>query len=475
MIVPLIKINSYKRDDTLTYFFPVLGFFKPMKKDFQEKHDLLVGTKEFSREHPGKKLFVSNIGGSVLIMLRDAHYIKEFLQKQQSYNKSEFVNAFLPLLGTGLLLAEGDTWKRHRKVISNSFHYEFIKDNIPLVQNTTKEFLDGLSKSDYNNYSAISKVQEITGEIVGRIFFGENLNNYRFEGKPLTIALADLVTELANHARTLPALFFGRKILNLPIFPGYAKTIKRVKDFRAICNQIIQDRKAQPKQINDMLAFLIASQKLDDVFQRFSDEDIINEFVTFFTAGMDTTAHLVAMALYCLDRNPQYLEDLKKERDATYNTEERVSAENLQKMNVLHSVLKEALRFYTPAPYTFPRVAVEDHKLGDLSVKKGSLVRPDFMTMFFDDKYFDNPTQFSSYRWIDNQNKKLDPYTFIPFSAGPRNCIGQHLAIIEAKVIVSEFLNRFTFKIDESYQLKMRMGFSYEAAEEIRLHLTPIN
>ena len=152
-----------------------------------------------------------------------------------------------------------------------------------------------------------------------------------------------------------------------------------------------------------------------------------------------------------------------------------VTAETLGKMDMLHAVLKETLRFYTPAPFTFPRVAIKDHMLGDLHIKKGVNVRPDFMPMFFDDKYFDNPTQFNPSRWMGNQEKKIDSYAFIPFSAGQRNCIGQHLAIIESKVIISEFLNRFTFKIKEDYQLKMSMGFLYEPADEMKLQLSPIN
>ena len=323
VVIPFIKISSYKREDTVTHFFPVLGFLAVMRKDLRERHDILASIKEFSRENPGKKIFASSIGRNISIMLRDTQYIREFLQKQHLYEKSEVIRALLPLIGTGLVLAEGDTWKRHRKVISNSFHYEFIKDNIPLVQNTTREFLDGLSKSDYDNYSAIGKVQEITGEIVGRIFFGENLNSYKYEGKLLTVALAEIITELCNHARSLPALIFGRNIISLPIFPQYIRTLKKVRDVRAICNQMIQDRKAQPKQSSDMLASLITTQNAADVSQRFSDEDIINEFITFFVAGMDTTGHLIGMSLYNLNKNPQYFEELKKERDATYNTEKK--------------------------------------------------------------------------------------------------------------------------------------------------------
>ena len=250
--------------------------------------------------------------------------------------------------------------------------------------------------------------------------------------------------------------------------------MKKVHRFRQICAKIIADRKEQGQESNDLLSSLIATQKAEDPKQRYTDEDIINEFVTFFAVGMDTTGHLIGMTFYNLHKYPVYLEDLKKEREAVYNKEPIVSADALQKMDVLHSILKETLRLYTPAPATFPRVAVEDHKLVDLSIRKGDLVRPDFMTNFFDEKNFKDPQQFDPSRW-SSAEQKLDPYDFIPFSAGPRNCIGQHLAIIEAKVIISEFLNKFDFKMKDDYELKMVIRFLYEPVDEIKLQLLPKN
>ena len=189
---------------------------------------------------------------------------------------------------------------------------------------------------------------------------------------------------------------------------------------------------------------------------------------------MDTTGHLLGMTLYNLATHPEHLINLKKERDAIYNKEPIITADALQKMDVLHCFLKETLRFYTPAPSTFPRIAIEDHKLGDLSIKKGTLVRPDFFTMFFDEKYFKNPEEFDPARW-NTSDRTLDSHAFTPFSAGPRNCIGQHLAIIESKVIICEFLNRFDFKLEDNYKLKMIVRFLYEPYDEIKLKLTPIN
>ena len=266
-------------------------------------------------------------------------------------------------------------------------------------------------------------------------------------------------------------MLFGQKAMEFPLFPKWNKLMKRIRGFRQVCFNIIQDRKASSYQANDLLASLLATQKSDDIEQRYSDENIVNEFITFFIAGMDTTGHLIGMSIYSLTQNPHLLQELKEERESTYNKEEPITADTLSKMDVLHSLFKETLRFYPPAPFNFFRKAMEDHKLLDLEIKKGQFITPDYTSIFFDEKHFPEPERFDPARWRKSE-QKLDPFAFTPFSAGPRNCIGQHLAIMEAKVITSEFLERFDFKLKEGFKLRMTIRFLYEPVDDLLVDLS---
>ena len=107
----------------------------------------------------------------------------------------------------------------------------------------------------------------------------------------------------------------------------------------------------------------------------------------------------------------------------------------------------------------------------DLQIKKGDIVRADLFSSYFNEKYFDRPFEFDPRRFYDENKPKLGSHVFIPFSAGPRNCIGQHLAIIEVKLIISEFLERFEFKMKDGYQLKMISRFTYEPVEKVLFDL----
>jgi len=473
VLTPLKRMFELKRSDASFYFFPGIGFNRYMRNDLKTKGDFLHSIKHYKENHPNKKFEVTNLGSSVTIMLRDPDLIKEFVNKPALYEKHHVFRVIKMLTGTGLPMAEGDTWKIHRKIVSSCFHYEFLTSNTNNIMNIINEFLDKITPQDYQNYPITLKMQEITGDVIGRMFFGERLSNYTFKGKSMTLALAQLGTELGLCAVSLGVLLFGTKILKAPFIPRYRKVMQDVTDFRKLCLQIVQDRKStNPQKSQDLLGTLLQTQQSGISEQCLSDEDIVNEFISFYLAGVDTTGHLVSMALYNLTQYPEYLQILQEERDQTFNTETIKTAETLQKMDSLHAFIKETLRFYSPAPGVTFRVATADHKLLDLEIKKGDVVRADLFSAYYNQKYFDHPHEFNPKRFCDNK-QKVDSYVFIPFSAGPRNCIGQHLAVLEAKLLISEFLERFDFKLQDGYKLKMINRFTYEPVDHLLFNLTP--
>jgi len=261
------------------------------------------------------------------------------------------------------------------------------------------------------------------------------------------------------------ALFTG---LPLEIFPNHHKYMNEVREFRVLCQKIIQDRKANTNKGTDMLGLIFDYQKTEKDSEKFNDKDIVDEFITFFIAGMDTTALLCTITLYLLSKHPEYLERVKKEAKEIYSGKSPVTIEDLNDMEFTHAVLKEALRMYSPATSIIPRIAQFDHEIGDIKIKKGTGVQVGFAYNNSNEKNFKDPSIFNPDRWL-NKKGDMDTFTFIPFSAGQRNCIGQHLALIEAKVIIAEFLNTFEYKVvPDNFKLKMGSGFLYRATPKIQ-------
>jgi len=473
ILIPLYNLSFYQKQGLPTTFFPVIGFHRALRKGFYKDGDFLKDFKDASKINPNQKGFASNFGSNIVIHLRDPNYIKEFLQNPSNYRKAKFLDILRILVGNGLLFAEGDTWKSRRKIISASFHYDFLRTNTALIQETTREILDKIPSQEYKGYNLMDMIQRITGEVVGRLFFGGNLNRYDFGGEPLTLALANLIAALSERIPTLPYMILGNRAFSLPI-QGWREMARKVLEFRAQCCKIIEDRRRDGQKYHDLLDSLLEYQKTSEEGggDNLTDEDIVNEFVTFFLAGMDTTGHLVTMVLYNLTLVPEYLLKLKQEREKIYKTNHPITAEALQGMDVLNSVLKETLRYSTPVPWVLTRESLTDHAIKDLQIKKGTLVKADFISNFYHANNFEEPEQFKPERWQD-PNLKLDAFSFAPFSGGPRNCIGQHLAMLEAKIIVSEFLEKFNYQVSQPYQLKMALRFLYEPYKPIKIDLSP--
>jgi len=121
-----------------------------------------------------------------------------------------------------------------------------------------------------------------------------------------------------------------------------------------------------------------------------------------------------------------------------------------------------------------PRRITKDHKLKDIYMRKGDMLNVDFFYNSYNPTYFQEPDTFDPERFLD-KGKTQDAYAFTPFSAGPRNCIGQHLALIEARVILAEFLLMFDFSLKENYNLTMDFKFLYEPVNPILVDLSVKN
>jgi cytochrome P450 len=178
------------------------------------------------------------------------------------------------------------------------------------------------------------------------------------------------------------------------------------------------------------------------------------------------------MTLYNLTQHPEMLQKLKQEIHDIYNKESPISIDCLNKMNWLTGCLKETLRLYHPTGIGPGfKEASQDHKIGDIEIQKGTRVVASLVHSDFSQVYFDDPMNFQPQRWIDKPSLS-ESYAFTPFWAGPRNCIGQHMAMIEAKIMMCEFINRFDFEMVKDYKLKMSTTKGYGPENDLPMNLT---
>ena len=458
-------------------------------RDAVTKGDYYYDLKETIRADPDCRAIATVNGGSTNIHLIDPELLKEFYRHENlSYYKKRFGGGLLKMfLQDGLFSAEGTIWKKKRKIDSQAFHFEFVKKQVNLIGSIAKEFIGKIDPNE--KLPAINFFQTITGEVVCRTFFGSNLSSQTFNGKSFCSIIADLIVDIAAESSTPMAVIFGKYYIKY--FPSnkVKLLLKQIEEFKNICRSMVAERKNQFKQRDfsldsdkDLLHLLLKYQQ-ENPQENFDDDEIVHEFITFFMAGLDTTGHLLGMAAYYISRTPGVKQQLRDEIKSIFGADKgsisNVTFDNLNKLEYMLSVMNETLRLATPAPAANARIALKSHKIGEIPIPKGAGVMVPFIVNFSNAKYFDNPTEFYPDRWRNPAGRVMNshpqhPFIFTPFSAGPRNCIGQHMAMLEAKIILVEFMRTFDFEVPQEYVLKMTRRFLYEPLEELKLNLRRI-
>jgi len=462
-------MGHYRKQGLPCVFFPLLGAYKDCLVAFKEHGDAKHHIKIKAQTQP-ERIKVSNLGPEVMITPYDTALIKEFYLNSDNYIKDPiFLELYSKLLGKGLLTSEGNKWKAQRKILSNAFHFGFLKAILPTVQQTARETLAELQTISLNDVNVMDVFQKITGEVVGKIFFGEQLNHYKIEDKPLTLVLAEIMTQIGSLNLSAERPLLGTWFIQQGILPKHKRIMNRIYNFKDVCRSIITERKKIRSETKvdqaskDMLDLLLEYNGEEG---KIEEEEIIDQFVTFFMAGMDTTGHLVTMAVYFLEKYPEFKAKMLEEVKTHYKPQEKVDVDDLNKLEFTTAFLKETLRMVSPVPGILPRKAIKDHMLGEFHIRKGDCVGIDYFYNCFNEQYFKETQKFNPGRWLEKE-KNFDAYAFIPFSAGPRNCIGQHLALNESRIILAELLHMYEFSLKKDYEMKLVFSFLYEPEKAI--------
>lgn len=461
-----------------------IGYFQINMLNVHLKGDFFHSWKEFGRKGAPAVAFGGNLVGIPHVTLVDTAHIKAFYQSEKRYyRKNEmWSSVWKKLFEHGLLLAQDQEWKRHRRLISGAFHHDFLRDMTPSVGRIVDRGLEQLKTKNLDAVPIMTEFQAITGELIGRLFFGEDFHTYHIKGIPVSHFLADLIARMSAENFELNVMLFGSKFLDLGILPRHRRILQEVKLFREFSTKIIEKKfeevKLNPveaKERKNIIDVLLAARAINPQDQM-TDTEIIEEFVTFFSAGMDTTGHTITLATYYLHKNPQYREQVMKEVDENFQDLSNITLDTLNKNEMCLAFMKEVLRFMHPASAIFDRIATEDHTLGKLRISKGTSVNVGYVANNFNPNYHDDVDTFDPERWTKPSKTRdsvsKDPYVYIPFSSGTHNCIGQHFALIQARMIFGMFLKKFDFEHDPKYKLKMCLRFLYEPYDEIKYKLT---
>jgi len=444
--------------------------------DFYSNHKAMI------HNNPDLVASATNIRSNVILEIVDLDLFKDFLHKQDCYIKSKQLSGFLSeLIPSSLMLSSNkETWPKRRESLEKIFSAKTLRESIPNMKIIAKEALNKLShEKQLDNVNVIDHIIQITGYMIGKSFFGEKFAGYEINGKSMSIELEEILHQIFGVGLSPLGLAFG-PLLKLGILPQHRKLLFRIRNFRQKLLEMIKTEKIEyltnKTQFPEIKWIHYFFNIQEDTQQVFKDLDLLDEFLMIFMESVNTTAHAIVMMLYFLALYPDLKKRMEQEFASNYEDKE-LTLDALHSLSFTDAFIKEALRYVPPRPGTLFRVATTDHTLAGFKVKKGTLVTTPFIPIHFNSKYHEAPEKFSVERWLspDTRSMKADPLSWIPFSAGTRQCLGKQngLAQAEIKIVIAEFLRKFDFNLIEGYTAKMGLNFFYEPVNPVKMVLTP--
>lgn len=349
----------------------------------------------------------------------------------RKYTKGRVLRANRRVFGEGLLTSEGDFWLRQRRLAQPAFHRARIAAYASAMVEYTERLLAEWKPGEERD--AHKEMMRLTLQIVGKTLFDADVERDAQDvGKSL-----ELLLELgADFRRTI---FIPEWV---PI-PANLRVRRAVAQIEKVLYRIIAERRASGRDAGDLLSMLLAAQ--DEDGSRMTDKQLRDEAITLFLAGHETTANTMAWTWWLLAQNPDAEAKLHAELDAVL-AGRAPTLDDLPKLVYAGHVITESLRLY-PAAWGLARLAIEDHEIAGYTVKKDMGVACSQWVVHRDPRWYDAPMEFRPERWEGDLAKRLPRFAYFPFGGGPRQCIGNTFALMEANLILATIAQKFRLRL----------------------------
>jgi cytochrome P450 len=363
-------------------------------------------------------------------------FIEEVLAvRYASFRKhSFFFRHVTAIFGNGLLTSEGNFWLRQRRLAAPAFHRDRVaaygEVMVALTERHLESWTDGERRDIHRDMMAL------TLQIASRTLFGAEVPQdvVGEVGRSFDVVVEEIAARFRRPFRIPDAV---------PT-PGNLRYTRSVRRLDRLVYDIIAERRRTGADHGDLLSMLLRVQDEDGTTM--TPVQLRDEVITLFLAGHETTALTLSWTWYLLSRHPEARAALEAEVDAVLGGRPPASAD-LPRLPFAEAVVTESLRLYPPA-YVLGREAVEDTEIGGFPVPRGTTVFMSPWVVHRDPRHFEEPEAFRPERWLDGLARRLPRGAYLPFGGGPRLCIGQSFAMMEAVLLLAAVARRFRLTLE---------------------------
>ncbi len=337
------------------------------------------------------------------------------------------------VFGNGLLTSEGEFWRRQRRLIQPAFARERIAAYSQVVVDHTERMLQNWAAG--KDYDILDELMQLTLGIAAKTLFDADAAS---DAEEVSAAMA--VAQECFLARFSSGLIIPASIPT----PVNLRLRRAVRRLDRVLYRFIDERRRSGQEKDDLLSILLRARDEDDG-RRMTDQQLRDEAMTLFLAGHETTALALTWTWYLLARNPACQERLVAEIDRVLGQRPPTYAD-LERLPFTEAVVQESMRLYPPA-FILGREVVTPCPVGPYRVARGVTVLMSQWVVQRDPRFFAEPEAFDPERWLDGRAKALPRYAYFPFGGGPRRCIGESFAMMEAMLALALITRRFRFTL----------------------------
>jgi cytochrome P450 len=391
----------------------------------------------------------------VLLAFHPDDIERVLVEQNRKFIKHYRIRGLTRTLGNGLLSSSGEFWRGQRKLAQPAFHRDRIASYAGAMVEAAVRSLDSWRPGQVRDVQ--DDLMRLTLEIVAKTLFD-----------------ADIADDAGGASAAMEVLmnnFVARGGSLIPI-PRWIPTPLNVKFELAarrldrIILGLIAERRRTGADHGDLLSMLMQAQD-EESGRRMSDAQLRDEAMTLFMAGHETTANTLAWAFYLLSQHPEVEDKLRAELRAVLG-DRPPTLDDLPRLRYAGMIVSETLRLY-PTVWTLGREAIEPAEVGGYPVPVGTTILMPQWSVHRDPRWFDDPEAFRPERWTEENRASMHRYAYFPFGGGPRICIGNNFALMEASLLLASIAGRFRLELAPDADVTMLPTITLRPAKGLKM------
>ena len=465
-------INSPPISRNLTWF---LGILPDFKKRLQVSPN---GAQVLAQYHHDYKwdLFVLPLFNKNIIFCMELDVISKVLADWKTFPKDKgykevfaFINGVRIFGNYGLLSDPGtDVWQAKRRAMDPGFHKTFLKSIIPEMNIVVDKLMNNLKKRSSSTVSDVClDMNQSAFEAISSCGFNMSSSVMATHGQHI-VKTVPLILEAMTLTMRESSFKYPWK---------WRKEKKTLKESVEVIRDLIKDLLLERMKIDspgnpDLMSHIIKSNQCSD---QLSIDDLVDDYLVFLIAGMETTAITMAITLFYLAQNKDIFLKVRSETDSVVERGESLKCDDVSRLVILEMVIKECLRIKPPVRAIGRCCAKDNAVVNGLKIPKGAEIHIPIMALHHDPRYWEKPGIFNPERFSPDSERKIKSFSFLPFAAGARSCIGKNFAILEAKMVVSRIVQEFDLEnpYPEVTDLETTGFVTCRPVEGVKLKLCP--